>query len=435
MFSNEAVLESIIEIFVTLWYSIFSYNKRRKVYPLLKSERKLIDWMIKRKDILLFLIVTCMAILARIPGLDYISEDMTDHLLPWAEQFRANPGFSAMRSQIGDYNILYQTLIVLICRLPGSMVYLYKYISIFCDFLLAVICGELVRKVKGGTAFCPAFAVTYAIVLFVPTVILNSAVWGQCDAMYTCVCILALAALYRRRYVASFIALGIAFALKLQTIFILPVYLYVYICRKDFSLLHFFISIFTLWVTGIPAYLEGRSLLTVFQIYLNQVNEYPLLVMNSPSIWTLFFPGYAYMRLCALITTVLILGLFLYHLLNHKQVIREDPESYLILAAWCTWTCFLFLPSMHERYSYLSDLLLVLLALLSRKYLPYALVAVCISGITYTNYLQDYTLWRVIPYLTPITAGAWFAFTFRILPASLTLDKHCTNQETKEYLP
>lgn len=73
---------------------------------MLKSERKLIDWMIKRKDILLFLIVTCMAILARIPGLDYISEDMTDYLLPWTEQFRANPGFSAMRSQIGDYNIL-----------------------------------------------------------------------------------------------------------------------------------------------------------------------------------------------------------------------------------------------------------------------------------------------------------------------------------------
>ena len=205
------------------------------------------------------------------------------------------------------------------------------------------------------------------------------------------------------------------------------------------AVLESIIEIFvTLWYS-IFSYNKRRKvypffdfLLTVFQIYLNQVNEYPLLVMNSPSIWTLFFPEYAYMRLCALITTVLILGLFLYHLLNHRQVIREDPESYLILAAWCTWTCFLFLPSMHGRYSYVSDLLLVLL---SRKYLPYALVAVCISGITYTNYLQDYTLWRVIPYLTPIAAGAWFAFTFRILPASLTLGKHCTNQETKEYLP
>ena len=108
---------------------------------MLKAERKWIDWMIRQKNILLFLIVTCLAILARVGGLSFVSADMNDYLLPWAEQFRANPGFSAMRSQIGDYNILYQTLIVLICRLPGSMVYLYKYISIFCDFLLAVICG------------------------------------------------------------------------------------------------------------------------------------------------------------------------------------------------------------------------------------------------------------------------------------------------------
>ena len=105
---------------------------------MLKAERKWIDWMIRQKNILLFLIVTCLAILARVGGLSFVSADMNDYLLPWAEQFRANPGFSAMRSQIGDYNILYQTLIVLICRLPGSMVYLYKYISIFFDFLLTV---------------------------------------------------------------------------------------------------------------------------------------------------------------------------------------------------------------------------------------------------------------------------------------------------------
>ena len=95
---------------------------------MLKAERKWIDWMIRQKNILLFLIVTCLAILARVGGLSFVSADMNDYLLPWAEQFRANSGFSAMRSQIGDYNILYQTLIVLICRLPGSMVYLYKYI-------------------------------------------------------------------------------------------------------------------------------------------------------------------------------------------------------------------------------------------------------------------------------------------------------------------
>ena len=204
---------------------------------MLKAERKWIDWMIRQKNILLFLIVTCLAILARVGGLSFVSADMNDYLLPWAEQFRANSGFSAMRTQIGDYNFLYQAIIILICRLPGSMVHLYKYISIFFDFLLAISCAALIRKEKGGAAFCPAFVTTYAVVLFLPTVILNSAVWGQCDVIYTVACIFALAALYRRSYAASFIALGLAFALKLQTVFILPVYLYFYICRKDFSLL------------------------------------------------------------------------------------------------------------------------------------------------------------------------------------------------------
>ena len=387
---------------------------------MLKSERKLIDWLIRQKNVLLFLVVTCFAILARLDGLDFVSGDMQGFLLPWAEQFRAQSGFTAMRSQIGDYNILYQTIIILLTRLPGNMVHLYKYVSILFDFLLALACASLLQKGRREPLFGPIFNMTYAIVLLLPTIVLNSAVWGQCDSMYAFLCILALSTLYSRRYVPSFIVLGLAFALKLQTVFILPVYLYIYICRKDFSLLHFLITILTLWATGIPAYLQGRSLTTVLEIYLLQIHEYAGMVMNTPSVWNLFYPSYESMHTFAIVLTALLLGLFLYHFLSHRLVIREDLESFLIVAAWSAWTCFFILPAMHERYSYLSDLLLVLLALLSRKYLPYALTAVCVSGVTYTNCLQNYELWAVIPYLTPVIGIAWSLFTFRILPTALT---------------
>ena len=240
---------------------------------MLKSERKLIDWLIRQKNVLLFLVVTCFAILARLDGLDFVSGDMQGFLLPWAEQFRAQSGFTAMRSQIGDYNILYQTIIILLTRLPGNMVHLYKYVSILFDFLLALACASLLQKGRREPLFGPIFNMTYAIVLLLPTIVLNSAVWGQCDSMYAFLCILALSTLYSRRYVPSFIVLGLAFALKLQTVFILPVYLYIYICRKDFSLLHFLITILTLWATGIPAYLQGRSLTTVLEIYLLQMHD------------------------------------------------------------------------------------------------------------------------------------------------------------------
>lgn len=82
---------------------------------------------------------------------------------------------------------------------------------------------------------------------------------------------------------------------------------------------------------------------------------------------------------------------------------------------------------MHERYSYVSDLLLVLLALLSGKYLPYALAAVCISGVTYTNYLQSYSLWNIIRYLAPFAGIAWAFFTFRILPTALIAEKQISD--------
>lgn len=387
---------------------------------MLKSERKLIDFLIRQKNILLFLVITCFAILARLDGLDFVSGDMQEYLLPWAEQFRAQSGFTAMRSQIGDYNILYQTIIILLTRLPGNMVHLYKYVSILFDFFLALACASMLQKEQREPLFGPIFNITYAIVLLLPTVVLNSAVWGQCDSMYAFLCILALSTLYGRRYVASFIVLGLAFALKLQTVFILPVYLYIYICRKDFSLLHFLITLLTLWATGIPAYLQGRSLTTVLDIYLLQMHEYTGMVMNTPSVWNLFHPSYESMHTFAVVLTALLLGLFLYHFLSHGLIIREDLESFLIVAAWSAWTCFFILPSMHERYSYLSDLLLVLLALLSRKYLPYALTAVCVSGVTYTNYLQNWELWAVIPYLTPMIGVVWSFFTFRILPSSLT---------------
>ena len=61
-----------------------------------------------------------------------------------------------------------------------------------------------------------------------------------------------------------------------------------------------FITLLTLWATGIPAYLQGRSVLAVFQVYLSQVYEYTGMILNTPSIWALFFPSYEHMRLYAM---------------------------------------------------------------------------------------------------------------------------------------
>lgn len=386
---------------------------------MLKSERKLIDWLIRQKGILLFWVITCFAIAARFGALDHVTKDMELCLLPWAEAFRAKGGFSAMQEQIGDYNILYQTIIILLLRLPGSMVHLYKYVSITFDFLLALGCARVIAGESGEKCFGFLFNTTYFAIIFLPTVFMNSAVWGQCDAMYAFLCGVSLYTLYKEKYPVSFAALGLALALKLQAVFIIPVYIYLYICRKNFSLLSFLITLAVLWASGIPAYLQGRPLTTVLDVYLLQMREYSGMVFNGTTFWAIFFPDYQSMHTCAILVTILALGMFLYYFLSKGMAIRKDFTSFLIVAAWSAWTCVLFLPGMHERYTYLTEILLLILSLRSAKLWPYALVCEGISGITYTHYLDGYLFGDAIAYLSIVAIGAWLFFTFRELPTCL----------------
>ena len=60
------------------------------------------------------------------------------------------------------------------------------------------------------------------------------------------------------------------------------------------------------------------------------------------------------------------------------------------ILVWSVWTCLLFLPSMHERYGYMLDLLLVCFAFIEGKiYYQYAVVTCLCSLMTYGNYLFE----------------------------------------------
>lgn len=397
---------------------------------MLKYERKFMDWLVRHRDILFFGLVTVLALLARRRGLDFASGDMQSFLLPWAQTFYEG-GFSAMKEQVGDYNILYQTLTILLTRIPeslvyfvtrlqGNMMYRYKYLSIFFDFSMALLCAGIVAKERGERKLGTLWNLTYMVILFLPTVFLNSAVWGQCDAMCGFFCILALYSLYKERYIFSFAVLGLSFALKLQTVFILPVYLYFYISRKNFTLLYFLLTAAVLWATGIPAYLQGRPLTTVLDIYMFQTGEYPTMALNSASFWLMFFPNWYSMRTCAIVVTMLVLGIFLYLFIGKGERLKGDFESFLILSIWSAWTCVLFLPGMHERYTYLVDVLLVVLTLYRTKYWWYAMTFVVISGLTYTSYLTGVDLKTELVIMSAINTGMWLHYTLWTLPQCLT---------------
>ncbi|MBD5464206.1 MAG: hypothetical protein HDR24_14330 [Lachnospiraceae bacterium] len=109
---------------------------------------------------------------------------------------------------------------------------------------------------------------------------------------------------------------------------------------------------------------------------------------NIPNLWVLTGGDYETLGKFAVILTICLLGAGLYLVLSSKKELLH-PEDFLNFACWSCWTCVLFLPVMHERYTYGLDIMLLLLCFLSKIYIPFALVSGTLSLLSYSYFLFD----------------------------------------------
>ena len=324
---------------------------------MLKAEKRILEWIDRKRDLLFLLIMSALGLAVRIAGLEGVSGDMTGFLLKWFEEIKEGGGFAALGTQVGDYNIPYQVIIAVMTYLPFEPMYMFKAVSIFFDYVLAAVTAGFVTDLCGRRS-SKVFLLVYSAVLFVPTIIFNSAVWGQCDAIYVTFAVAAVWMLYRRKWTFAFIMLGVSFAFKLQAIFILPFFLYYYIREKSFSLFQFLWIPVVDYVLCIPAFLAGRSLKAPIRIYLDQAGNSENMWANFPSFWILIGNDYSVLKGVAIVLTIALLGLMMY-LLMAQSVRIHRTKDFVAVLCWSIWTCVLFLPAMHERYAYMLDLLLL----------------------------------------------------------------------------
>ncbi len=377
-----------------------------------RIEKSVWQFIEKYRNYFFLAIVTVLGMMIRYAGRDVCSDDMLFYLAPWYDEIRESGSLRALKYQVGNYNIVYQTLIALMTYTGINCVYSYKIISIVFDFILALssafLTCELTKRKKLDVVFC----LTYVSVLFLPTVILNSAYWGQCDSIYTFFVIMTILYLYKEKYVIAFVFLGLAFVFKLQAVFILPFIICYYLYKKKFSIMLFGISVLVFWVSGIPAYICGRELSTPFLIYAAQTDEYHSMYMNIPSFWMLAGDNYEIWGRGAIITTLVLCGMGLYAILCGIKKI-DSAEQYMNTATWFVWTCILFLPAMHERYTYLLDIMLIATSFVNKKYIKYAATSSVLSLITYGVYL--FKNGGLDKFYAIVFVIAWLHYTYFII--------------------
>lgn len=164
-------------------------------------------------------LITVFALLMRFLLFPFESGDYHQFLQGWYTALKENGGFAAVGMNIGDYMPTYLYLLALFTYLPVSGLTAIKLISSVADLVLAVYVMQTVNlKFENKTYGVMA----YALVLFFPSVFLNSAVWGQCDAIFTAALVACVYYLMQNQEGKAVTAFSIAFAFKLQAVFLAP---------------------------------------------------------------------------------------------------------------------------------------------------------------------------------------------------------------------
>jgi len=326
-------------------------------------------------------LVIVVAVVVRVSLYDFQSGDYRAFFGQWYTFIKSNGGFAALRYQFADYNVPYLYLIALLTYLPVPVLAGVKTISVLGDLLLAFYVYRLValRYPRGWTAFAAA-----GVVALLPTVVMNSSMWGQCDSIYAAFAVGGLYCAVRSRPWLACVFFGLALAFKLQVIFLLPV-LAVLVLRRKVPWSALLAIPAVVLALDVPALLVGANPADLLSVYTNQVGEYSQLTLNAANVYQLFSFDSSVRALGVFVTGVLVIGLIAYAVFGN---VRLTVFHAVLLGAVFVVLVPYFLPSMHERYFYLADVLSVVVAFYRpRRLWPVPVLVQFASAFSYAPFL------------------------------------------------
>ena len=124
-----------------------------------------------------------------------------------------------MGTAISNYSTSYMYLMCLVETVTDDWLTGLKMVSFVFDYAASVAVFLIVFHMTKSTR---KSIVGMAFLLLSPTVIIDSAIWCQCDIIYSCFILYALYFILKKNSRMCMIMLGIAFSFKLQTVFVLP---------------------------------------------------------------------------------------------------------------------------------------------------------------------------------------------------------------------
>ena len=342
-------------------------------------------------DIIFMLSIWVMAWIVRIKMIPIESADYFGFLEEWMDTIRYYGGFKSLKYEISNYTSPYMYLMCLVSVITDDSLKGLKFVSYFFDYAASIAVFIIVFH---NTGSMKKSLVGMTMLLFSPAVILDGAYWCQCDIIYSCLILYAFVFFYKKNSKMCMIMIGLAFSFKLQTLFVVP-FLIIMWLKKDAIRIRDFIWIPVMYVVmNIPAYLFGRPLKDLMSVYFSQSGYYPWGTLKYPNMYYLLDETMECMHhseeVCAagVLVCIAILGVIAYYFYVSDVKMNSWQKMYLslILVATIVYV----LPHMHDRYGFLADIFALVLASMNRRKIHIFAFYSFITIFTYMPYLLGY---------------------------------------------
>ncbi len=345
------------------------------------------------------LLLVPLAFVLRYCLLTYETLDYQDWIRVWIQSLRDNGAWKGLGQEIWscNYNVPYVYFLSLISLSGMRDLLLVKLLSIFFDVVMA----WAVMRLVGVLTQSPVKKLSaFVLTLWLPSIVLNGALWGQCDVIYGAFAVLAVYFALDDHPALSVISIALSVSFKLQGVFLLPVW-FLFLLKGKIKFKHIFLFPLTYVLSILPAVFAGRGFWELLTLYLRNTGTIgDGLNYNSSSVYALHdfsaMTNAAGERAGIIMTAVFCVGLFLWFAVSFKKM--DDKALFGACVLFAIGVPF-FLPHMHDRYFFIADMLTLTLAVAEPWLVPVA------AGVSFGS-LLGYHAYLKMRYLMPMRYGA-----------------------------
>lgn len=117
-----------------------------------------------------------------------------------------------------------------------------------------------------------------------------------------------------------------------------------------------------------------------------------------------------------------------------RKDVKFSEQEFILFAIWIAWTCVMFLPSMHDRYGYVVEILLIVVSVIYPIFWLNTIILVMTTFMMYLQFLFSTPVnIATLSFIAVINYSVYTMISFSSIYLFLTRKRKYLRMENRKY--